>query len=279
MIRDQLPDHVSMVDEIADLLEISNDSAYRRIRGEKQLSLHEVQKLAASHKISLDDLVGNPPNSVTFRTNFLEQEEYSFGDWLGNLLEFTRAANQTTDSEAIFILNELNIYQIIQVPEVCAFKLFFWLKSNLDFPAYREAKFSLEEADGELGELCEEITRNYVKINTIEFTTEETLSSFLKQVQYYSDAGFFKTREDARILCVKLKELVAHMQEQAAHGFKFPFGTPAVGEEGNFQLYHNDIFAATESIWSLRILKNLFRSRSAVPLMGVDLASRLLPQL
>ena len=27
MIRDQLPDHVSMVDEIADLLEVSNDSA------------------------------------------------------------------------------------------------------------------------------------------------------------------------------------------------------------------------------------------------------------
>ena len=34
-IRDQLSDHVSMVDEIADILGISNDSAYRRIRGEK----------------------------------------------------------------------------------------------------------------------------------------------------------------------------------------------------------------------------------------------------
>ena len=60
VIRDQLPDHVSLVDEIAELLEISNDSSYRRIRGEKQLSLQEVQKLAGTFQLSLDDLIGNP---------------------------------------------------------------------------------------------------------------------------------------------------------------------------------------------------------------------------
>ena len=38
-IKQALPAHVSMVDEIADLLHISNDSAYRRIRGEKEISL------------------------------------------------------------------------------------------------------------------------------------------------------------------------------------------------------------------------------------------------
>ena len=86
MIRDQLPDHVSMVDEIADLLEISNDSAYRRIRGEKPLSLHELQKLADKFQISLDDLIGNPSNSVTFRTKCLEENSYSCVDWLKGVL-------------------------------------------------------------------------------------------------------------------------------------------------------------------------------------------------
>ena len=58
-IRDQLPDHVSLVDDIAELLEISNDSAYRRIRGEKQLSLQEVKKLCQHYRFSIDDLAGN----------------------------------------------------------------------------------------------------------------------------------------------------------------------------------------------------------------------------
>lgn len=248
MIRDQLPDHVSLVDEIADLLEISNDSAYRRIRGEKSLSLQEVQKMAGTYQISLDDLIGNPSNSVTFRTNFLEEGSYSFVDWLKGLLEFTLGAGQAEESEAIFILNELSIFHIIQIPEVCAFKLFFWKKSNLDFPGYRELKFRVEDLEDEVLELSKKITQHYVGINTKEFTTEENLNSFLKQVLYYSEAGYFNSKEDAVTLCDKLHVLVDHLQNQAALGFKFPYGNAPVGVEGNFQLFHNDLILADNTI-------------------------------
>lgn len=37
-IKNQLPPHLSLVDAIAEQLNISNDSAYRRIRGEKHLT-------------------------------------------------------------------------------------------------------------------------------------------------------------------------------------------------------------------------------------------------
>jgi hypothetical protein len=248
MIRDQLPDHMSLVDEIADLLEISNDSAYRRIRGEKPLSLQEVQKLAQTYKISLDDLVGNPSNSVTFKTNFLEEGSYSFVDWLKELLEFTTGASQAEESEAIFILNELSIFHIIQIPEVCAFKLFFWRKSNLDFPGYKELKYRVDDLNEEVLKLSKEIALHYVKVNTKEFTTEESLNSFLKQVLYYSEAGYFHSREDALVLCEKLHDLVDHQQQQAALGFKFPHGSAPSGVEGNFQLYHNDLILADNTI-------------------------------
>jgi hypothetical protein len=248
IIREQLPGHMSLVDEIADLLEISNDSAYRRIRGEKPLSLHEVQKLARTYKISLDDLIGNPSNSVTFRTNFLEEGSFSFADWLKELLEFTIGASQAENSEAIFILNELSIFHIIQIPEVCAFKHFFWRKSNLDFPGYKELQFRVDELDEEVLNLSGEITRHYVKVNTKEFTTEESLNCFLKQVLYYSEAGYFHSREDALVLCEKLHDLVDHQQNQAALGFKFPHGIAPSGVEGNFQLYHNDLILADNTI-------------------------------
>lgn len=243
MIRDQLPGHVSMVDEVADLLQISNDSAYRRIRGEKALSLHEVKKLAGKFQISLDDLIGNPSNSVTFRTNLLEENSFSFVDWLKQVLYFARETCKVADAEVMFILNELNIYHIVEVPEVCAFKLFFWRKSNLDFPGFRDLKFSVHRKEDEVLELAAEISRYYVKINTIEFTTEESLNSILKQVVYYSEAGYFESPEDALILCDKLHELVDHQQKQAALGFKFSNnGKPPAGEEGNFRLFHNDLF-------------------------------------
>jgi hypothetical protein len=248
IIRDQLPNHVSLVDEIAEILDISNDSAYRRIRGEKPISLREVQVLAGTFQISLDDLIGNPSNSVTFRTNFLEEANYSFTDWLKGVLQITMGASQAEDAEILFILNELSIYQIIQIPEICAFKLFFWRKSNLDFPGFRDLTFRVDELDEEVLSLSREILSHYTRVRTRELTTEESLNSYLKQVLYYSEAGYFHSRNDALTLCEKLHELVDHQQKQAALGFKYAFGKPPVGEEGNFQLFHNDLILADNTV-------------------------------
>ena len=247
-IRDQIPEHVSLVDEIADILEVSNDSAYRRIRGEKPISIHEVEKLSKVFSLSVDDLTGSRFDTVTFMTSFLDGENHSFTDWLKNLLQFITEAGQSEQSEIIFILNELNIFHLIQFPEVCAFKLFFWQKSNLDFPDYKEARFSTENLDDTILNLSKEITDLFVKVNTIEFTTRECLNSYLKQVLYYSEAGYFNSRNDALKVCEKLHELVIHQQKQAELGCKFAFGSPAVGKDGNFQLYHNDIILADNTV-------------------------------
>lgn len=247
-IKDQIPAHVSLVDDIAELLNISNDSSYRRIRGEKALSLQEVCTLCKHYKISLDDLVGGTPASITFRTELLKEDSYTFRDWLKGLLSYTLSTNRTEDREAFFILNELNIYQIIQVPEVCAFKLFFWQKSNLDFPNFRDARFRLEQPDREMTALLGEIVDLYVGVRTIELTTEECLNSYLKQILYYAEAGYFESKKDAVTICEKLVELLNHQQKQAELGFKFPYGKPPSGKEGNFQLYHNDIILADNTI-------------------------------
>ena len=55
-IKDLLPPQLSVVDEIAGVLEISTDSAYRRIRSEKPIDLEEIQKLCGHFKISMDQL-------------------------------------------------------------------------------------------------------------------------------------------------------------------------------------------------------------------------------
>lgn len=247
-IRDQIPDHVSFVDEIAEILEISNDSAYRRIRGEKAISLYEVQRLCHRYNFSVDDLAGSSIQTVTFKTDLLNEESYSFQDWINNLLSFTVTTGKSEEVEVLFILNELNIFHMLQIPEVCAFKLFFWQKSNLDFPDYRNKCFSLDELDDEIINLAPEIIDHFVKINTIELTTEECLNSYLKQIMYYSEAGYFNSRDDALKLCDKLLDLINHQQRQAELGFKFPYGKHPVGEDGNFQLYHNDIILADNTI-------------------------------
>ena len=65
-IRSKLPGHLSLVDEVAEILNISNDSAYRRIRGEKPLGLDEIQVLCNKYQVSLDQLLHIKSKAVIF---------------------------------------------------------------------------------------------------------------------------------------------------------------------------------------------------------------------
>lgn len=240
-ISDQLPPHISLVDEISEILEISTDSAYRRIRGEKHLSIYEVQKLCEKYRFSIDDLAGKSINTVTFRTNLLSEEYFNFTDYFKSLLDNIKVLSGHEQTEVIFLLNELNLFQLIQVPEICAFKLYYWQKSNLSFPGYRDKLFTLDMLDDEILKLTSEITEHYTGLRTIELATEEILISLLKQVLFYNEAGFFESKSDAKKLCEKLIELVEHLKHQAELGFKYAYGKKPAGKEGNYLLYYNDI--------------------------------------
>lgn len=250
-ISDQLSSHIALVNEISDILEISTDSAYRRIRGEKHLSIHEVQKLCEKYQFSVDDLASTSINTITFRTNFIDEQNCSFHNYLNSILISIQAFAQYEGAEAIFILNEINHLQLMQVPEIWAFKAFYWQKSNMGFSEFKDKVFSLNIlniTDDEIEQIISKVINVYTKIKTIEFTTEESLISLLKQILFYSEAGFFENKKDAVILCERLFELVDHLKLQAELGFKFPFGSPQAGKEGNFSLYVNDILLTDEII-------------------------------
>jgi hypothetical protein len=240
-ITDQLPQHISLVDEISDVLEISTDSAYRRIRGEKPLSIYEVQKLCEKYQFSVDDLAGTSTRTVTFRGNLLHEKNFSFINYFESILGNIQVVTHYEQAEAIFLLNELNLFQLIQVPEICAFKLYFWQKSNLGFSEFKDRPFTFDILSDEIIKLISEITEHYTRLKTIELTTEETLISLLKQVLFYKESGFFKSKEDAKKLCEKLIELVEHLKHQAELGFKYALGKHPAGKEGNYLLYYNDI--------------------------------------
>ena len=53
IIKNSLQSHVSLADEMADLLNLSHDSVYRRIRGEKPVSLAELKMLCQHYHIRL----------------------------------------------------------------------------------------------------------------------------------------------------------------------------------------------------------------------------------
>src|SRR5215467_7685344 len=102
-IRNNLPAHLSLVDEIAELLNISNDSAYRRIRGEKGISFDELRTLCSHFKISLDQLFFLNSESIVFSGRNIDQNNVSFELWLQNILRQLEFMNSFDRKEMIYL--------------------------------------------------------------------------------------------------------------------------------------------------------------------------------
>ncbi len=83
-IKEKLPSHISFPDAISDYLNISNDSAYRRIRGEKALTLDEIEILVSKTNISLDQFfkVNATSNEISFTGRLIDHEIFDFEDYL-----------------------------------------------------------------------------------------------------------------------------------------------------------------------------------------------------
>src|SRR5215212_7694719 len=85
-IKSKLPVHLSLVDEVAELLAISNDSAYRRIRGEKPIGLDEIQMLCNKYQVSLDQLLQIGNETAIFSGKMVDHSNFNLTGYLHEVL-------------------------------------------------------------------------------------------------------------------------------------------------------------------------------------------------
>src|SRR4051812_33681537 len=84
-IRERLPAGTSLHTVVCDLLFVSEDSAYRRIRGETLLVLDEVKVLCNAYSLSLDDLLQSPVHAVPFHYTTIDNGVNSFEAYLNGI--------------------------------------------------------------------------------------------------------------------------------------------------------------------------------------------------
>ncbi|MBL0129822.1 MAG: hypothetical protein IPP43_00790 [Chitinophagaceae bacterium] len=106
-IKTLLPEHIALVDAIADILDISNDSAYRRIRGEKPISLEEMQKLAVQYKISLDQFMNLQSDAFIFSGRLTNPTDSAFDEWLTSIYQNFSYLNSFKSKHLYFLTKDI----------------------------------------------------------------------------------------------------------------------------------------------------------------------------
>jgi hypothetical protein len=237
-----LPSHVSLVDAIADILNISNDSAYRRIRAEKQISLEEMQKLALHYKISLDQFMHLHSDSFIFTGRLTNASDHVFEQWMQDTLTQLVFINSFKHKHFFFLAKDIPHLYYFAIPEFWAFKSFVWKKSILHYNELKEVKFSMDE---QLKESHPEIAQKIVDVSnqipTSEIWTIESVNSTLRQIEFYRGANIFETKEDLVRFGQSFLLLIDHLEKQAETGVKLRIGESHKPGAPAFNFYNNEL--------------------------------------
>ncbi len=170
-----LPPHLAMVEEVAALLHISTDSAYRRIRCEKPLTIDEMMTPASHYKLSLDQFLQLDSDTFLFSGKLANATDHIFEKWMGNLLQQIQYINSFQDKHLYYLAKDIPLMQQFFVPELITFKSFFWRKSILHYDDLKGKKFSLRTLEPLHVQLAERIQDVYTQIPATDIWNTESI--------------------------------------------------------------------------------------------------------
>lgn len=243
-LKEILPPSVGLAEELADILEVSTDSAYRRIRGETDLSIDEVYKITKKYPISVDSVFSNLGDSVTFTYTKLTDDADNFEVYLNRLLKHIKQINAFKDKKVYYVAEEVPIFYSFFTKKLTEFKLFYWQRSVLNVPGYQGKKFEYGIIPKEQIKLAQHVFEEYQSIPSVEIWTNETILTATKQIEYYYDSGVFKSKEDALEILNDVKDMALFVQERANSATKAKNREP-----DSYLLYLSDVLLGTNCIY------------------------------
>jgi len=250
-IKNNLPSHLSLVDEIAALLNISNDSAYRRIRGEKGISFDEIRTLSVHFKISLDQLFYLNSQSIIFTGKSVDNRDFPFDLYLADMHGQLKFMNSFDKKELIYLCKDVPIFHYFHYSELAAFKFFFWMKTLLQYPSFGKKMFVSDDFADALHKTSGKIVEEYNKLPSQEVWNVENIHSTIRQIEYYKETKTFASALDIVNLYNCLDKTIDHIEKQAELGYKFSILEKQPASRVEYKLFMNEFVLGDNSLCAI----------------------------
>jgi hypothetical protein len=122
------------------------------------------------------------------------------------------------------------------------------MKSILQHPDFASRHFSVDLLTPEIEAVGKDILDNYCNVPSVEIWNTECVNSIIAQIEYYRDAGYFKSDNDVVELYEALSATIEHVKAQAEYGSKFLPGDKSSFKKKNFKLFHNRLVLGDNTI-------------------------------
>lgn len=241
-LKDHLPQHVSLPDTVAEILSVSIDSAYRRIRGESILGYDESIAICNHFHVALAELSEPTPGRATFHYIPSEPSKEMFLAHLETINNTLEELHEHSDSKLWYAAVDAPLFYHFGRPKLAAFKIHFWMKVTLGYKEFGSF-YSQQDIPKEFIDICITTHENYLHIPSIEIWSEDILYTTLRQIQFYADASYFKDVNDALQIIDELHLAVEEVEKFAETGSKRLDTTIK-----NFEVYQSDVLLGSNTV-------------------------------
>lgn len=219
-INSLLPRHILQADKISELLNISTDAAYRRIRCQKKLSINEICTLCTHFKLSFDELLNHQSNHVSFNYHPIKMDEPdNFQAYLEMLAGNLQGYEKAKEKEMFFLAAGIPLVHLVEPNDLTIFKIFTWANSIYNYKGNFET-FYRQMNNNRVANYCRQIATYYKQIPSTEIWNTSSFDSMLYLIAYYYDTGFLKSKKTALKLCEQLIGLTNKLKELTEAGTK-----------------------------------------------------------
>ncbi|MCB9262919.1 MAG: hypothetical protein H6607_11150 [Flavobacteriales bacterium] len=241
----------NLANELAELLGVNVDAAYRRMRGTTALTFDEIRKICLHFNISFDSVIQYGGRLVPFQFNAMFQDKFRIVEYLKTIEFELKEISKVPHSKMTITAMDLPYFRQFGFKSLRRFKLFFWQRSVLNLEEYRLKRFDANEEISEYEEITERIYKNYHGVASTEIWAPETLDSTIKQIQYYIDSGLFVDNETFEMIMEDLFALLNKLEREAETGRKL-IQTPDGVISSTLAMYQSDIFLSNNLIQAHR---------------------------
>ncbi len=247
-IRETMSEPKELPKVLQEVLGISADSAYRRLRGETALSIDEAFKLSNYFKVALSDLESFRNEHVTFTRRPFITSVGQFELFLRESLAHLKMLLADPNHLMLYKAQDIPIFYHYNFKELGAFKMYVWLRSIYDIGKINDSYLDLDSIPENLLDLAQQQWEAYSKINALEIWNESTILSLINQIGYYYEAGLLKGKEHALLICDQMHDMLKLIYKQALHGTRIDsMGDPT---DASYQLYYNEVLMLDNNIVS-----------------------------
>ncbi|NRD23218.1 hypothetical protein HNV10_08195 [Winogradskyella litoriviva] len=245
----------SFVDEIATILDIGYDAAYRRINLKTNLTLEESVKLAKYYKISLNKLfeVGSKNTILVETSPIITNEEHLesyFSKSIENLIPLTKLKS----ASILYSAKDIPLFYTLKDSYITRYKIYVWLKLTNKEMTKNKVSFDdfIDTIPHSLLEKAYELGRTYNFINITEFWNDNTINGTLQQIIYFFESQLL-SKDLALKICDDLEDIVNHVEKQTIR-------QSIINSENNasYNLYKSDLLTMSNIIMVKTSYKKAF---------------------